>query len=460
MAGMLAARVLSEHFEHVTLLERDQFPEGTEHRRGLPQAHHLHALLARGLRIIEELFPGIRNELVTAGAEVIESGVDLAWLTPAGWGKRYQSEVEVLSFSRPFLDRHLRRRLAKIDNVEILPGCDVKSLAATSDQRNVRGVSFKQQDGLNATEVERFLDADLVVDASGRQSHAPSWLTRLGYDDPRETIVNAFLGYATRIYERPKQNDPGWTSIFLQAAPPERTRAGLLFPIEGNRWTLTLCGGDHDYAPVEEREFMEFAESLPSSMISEAIRNAKPLTPIRSFRNMQNRMRHYEEMAHLPGRFVLLGDAVCAFNPVYGQGMTIAAMGAMELGSALSAWKRELDTAFVKTFQKRLAKLNTLPWSLATGEDCRYRGTEGATLNWKARMMHAYVDGVIALTTRDTKVRDVWIRVFQMLKPPTSLFHPAILFKVIRDLIFRPRQKKALRTLVVSQASFAATSRD
>jgi 2-polyprenyl-6-methoxyphenol hydroxylase-like FAD-dependent oxidoreductase len=441
-------------------LERDHFPDGVEHRRGLPQAHHLHALLARGLVIIEELFPGIRNELVNSGAEVIESGVDLSWLTPAGWGKRYHSGVEVLSFSRPFLDRHLRRRLAKLENLEIIAGCEVTSLSTTSDQRNVGGVSVKQQDALSGTETERFLEADLVVDASGRQSHAPSWLSALGYETPRETIVNAFLGYSTRIYERPKQNDPGWKCIFLQAAPPERTRAGILFPIEDDRWILTLCGGDRDYPPVEDRQFIEFADSLPSSMISEAIRDAKPLTPIRSFRNMQNRMRHYEEMAHLPGGFVLLGDSVCAFNPVYGQGMTIAAMGAIELGRTLSTWKRALDPTFVKTFQKRLAKLNTLPWSLATGEDCRYRGTEGATLNWKARMMHVYVDQVIALTTRDASVRDVWIRVFQMLNPPKSLFRPTILFKVIRELIFGSKPKKERQRLLVSQPSLATTSRD
>jgi hypothetical protein len=140
--------------------------------------------------------------------------------------------------------------------------------------------------------------------------------------------------------------------------------------------------------------------------------------------------------------------------------MTIAAMGAIELGRTLSTWKRALDPTFVKTFQKRLAKLNTLPWSLATGEDCRYRGTEGATLNWKARMMHVYVDQVIALTTRDASVRDVWIRVFQMLNPPKSLFRPTILFKVIRELIFGSKPKKERQRLLVSQPSLATTSRD
>jgi 2-polyprenyl-6-methoxyphenol hydroxylase-like FAD-dependent oxidoreductase len=469
MAGMLAARVLADHFDSVTILERDSLSAETEHRRGIPQAHHVHALLARGLEIIEQLFPGIRAELVQAGAIPLETGSDVAWLTPAGWGKYFHANLSILSFARPFLDRHIRRRLSQTGNIKIISDCEVVALVSNTKRNGISGVSVKlcfDEMGIPNSDVRppqaaRFIAADLVVDASGRHSRAPQWLKALGYQPPRDTVVNAFLGYATRLYEKPAGLNASWKTIFLQAAPPENTRAGLLFPIEQNRWILTLGGGARDYPPTDEREFMNFVESLPSTLLFDAIRDAKPISPIRSFRNTENRLRHYEEMSSFPGHFVLLGDSVCAFNPVYGQGMTVAAMDAIELDQILSAWKKDsFGPEFGKKFQKNLAKINQLPWSLATGEDCRYRGTEGANPSLRGRLMHSYIDSVVALTTRDTTVRGLWLRVFQMLEPPSRLFQPRILIKVLREIVAPRNRVKSKATLAVPRPSWANTSRD
>ena len=452
MAGLLAARVLADNFEHVTIFERDFYPEGTDPRRGLPQGHHLHALLGRGQQIIEEFFPGIRDDLIANGACVLDSGDEIAWRTPQGWGKPFHSGLKVLAFSRPFLDWHVRQRLSLIENVEIVTGSEVTGLVTNSDRDGVSGISFKlhsteSEEQENGTPTLQFMAADLVVDASGRNSRAPQWLTALGYEPPRESIVNAFLGYASRIYARSNEEGEGPKAIFLQAAPPDLTRMGIVFPIEGNRWMLTLCGGDRDYPPVDDHEFLNFARSLPSSLIFDTVRDAKSLSPIRSFRATQNRCRHYEAMHRFPGQFILLGDSVCAFNPVYGQGMTIAAMGAVELNRAISQWKDlKFGDRFTRGFQKRLAKINSLPWALATGEDCRYRGTEGASRTLKARFMHAYLDRVIALTTKDIKVRALWLKVFQMLMPPSVLFSPAVLLKVVREIVAQPRPGKHRHT--------------
>jgi 2-polyprenyl-6-methoxyphenol hydroxylase-like FAD-dependent oxidoreductase len=449
MAGLLAARVLSDYFERVTIFERDVYPEGTDPRRGLPQGHHLHALLGRGQEIIEEFFPGIREELIANGACVLDSGDEIIWRTPQGWGKPFHSGLKVLAFSRPFLDWHVRRRLSLIENVEIVTGSEVTGLVTNSDRDGVSGISFKlhSRDGDEQEDAAEFIAADLVVDASGRNSRAPQWLTALGYEPPRESIVNAFLGYASRTYARPNEDGEGPKAIFLQAAPPDLTRMGIVFPIEGNRWMLTLCGGDRDYPPVDDQEFLDFARSLPNSLIFDIVRDAKSLSPIRSFRATQNRCRHYEAMRRFPGQFILLGDSVCAFNPVYGQGMTIAAMGALELNRTISQWKDlKFGDGFTRRFQKRLAKINSLPWALATNEDCRYRGTEGASRTLKARLMHAYLDRVIAITTKDIKVRALWLKVFQMLKPPSVLFSPSVLLKVLREIIAQPRPEKHLYT--------------
>jgi 2-polyprenyl-6-methoxyphenol hydroxylase-like FAD-dependent oxidoreductase len=468
MAGMLAARVLSDHFSSVTILERDSLTAETEHRRGIPQAQHLHALLARGLQIIEHLFPGIREELVEAGAVPLETGSDIAWLTPAGWGKHFQANLQILSFTRPFLDKHIRRRLAQIENIKIIPDCVVVALVSNSKRNGVSGVSVKLccEEGrtngdVRPPQAERFIDADLIVDASGRHSCAPQWLKALGYQAPRETVVNAFLGYATRLYEKPVGDKASWKAIFLQAAPPESPRGGLLFPIEQNRWMLTLAGGGRDYAPTDEREFMNFIESLRSSLLFDVLRDAKPISPIRSYRNTENRLRHYEEMSSFPGNFVLLGDSVCAFNPVYGQGMTVAAMDAMALDQAVSTWKKDSFAAeFGKRFQRKLAQINKLPWSLATGEDCRYVGTEGAAPGLRGHLMHSYIDNLVALTTRDTTVRALWLRVFQMLEPPSRLFQPWILVKVLREIIAPPKREKPGTTLRLPRPSWANTSQD
>ena len=465
MAGMLAARVLSDHFSSVTILERDTLTAETEHRRGIPQAQHLHALLARGLQIIEQLFPGIRQDLVQAGAIPLETGSDIAWLTPAGWGKCFQADLQILSFSRPFLDKYIRRRLAQIENIKIISDCDVVALVSNSKRNGIRGVSVKLCCEADASgdarppQAERFIGADLVVDASGRHSRAPQWLKMLGYQVPRETVVNAFIGYATRLYEKPEGLNASWKAIFLQSAPPESPRGGLLFPIESDRWMLTLAGGGRDYPPTDEREFMNFIESLRSSLLFDVLRDAKPLSPIRSYRNTENRLRHYEEMSSFPGSFVLLGDSVCAFNPVYGQGMTVAAMDAMELDRILSTWKSESFTAeFGKKFQRRLAKSKQLPWSLATGEDCRYFGTEGASPSFAGRLMHCYIDNLVALTTRDVNVRALWLRVFQMLEPPARLFQPRILIKVLREIIAPHKRERPGTTLALPRTSWASTS--
>ena len=465
MAGLLAARVLSDHFERVTILERDFYPEGIDNRRGLPQGHHLHALLARGSNIIEQFFPGIRDEMIAAGACLLESAEDIAWRTPQGWGKQFRSGVMVLAFSRPFLDWHVRRRLSAIENIEIVAGAEVTGLRMNSDRAAIDGVSFKLHsignDGGQEKSSVEILTADLVIDASGRSSRAPQWLAALGYERPRETVVNAFLGYASRIYQRPENRQLGPQAIFLQAAPPDLTRMGIIFPIEGNRWLVTLCGGDRDYAPVDEKEYLDFARSLPSSLIFDTIRDCQSLSPIRSWRATENRRRHYEEMRKLPGQLVLLGDSVCAFNPVYGQGMTIAAMGALELSSSVSRWKDSgFDADFTRQFQKRLAKINSLPWALATGEDCRYRGTEGAKRTLKSRLMHGYIDRIIALTTRDINVRAVWLKVFQMLLPPSALFAPSILIKVAGEVISRTNRPKRRPSPGGSRVAVAITSRE
>jgi 2-polyprenyl-6-methoxyphenol hydroxylase-like FAD-dependent oxidoreductase len=439
MAGLLAARVLSDHFDQVTVIERDRYPANPAPRPGVPQSRHLHALLARGLKILGELFPGLSDELIEAGAVEIEVGSDLAWLNPAGWGINVNFGIEALSFSRDLLDCVVRRRVSSVPNVRLLDGSEVMKLVTNECGGAISGVSFRRSDqAYEANSDEEFLAADLVVDAGGRASRLPRWLSAIGYEPPVETVINAHLGYASRLYDIPAGFGACWKGVFVQAAPPAHTRGGIIFPIEGHRWIVTLVGGDRDYPPVDEEGFLAFASSLRSPLIYEAIRNAEPLTPITGHRGTENRRRHYEQLKRWPEALIVIGDGACAFNPVYGQGMTTAAIGAEWLDKCLrerSGRGNGKSGGLARRFQRGLARLNADPWMLSTGEDYRYRDAKGGTPNQMTRFMHRYVDKVLLLSTRDAEVRKRFLEVQGMLKPPSELFKPGVASRVIWDVM-------------------------
>ncbi len=434
IAGLLASRVLSDHFQRVTLIERDRFPDAAIPRKGLPQARHLHILLARGRLSLERMFPGIGAELAAAGADLIDAGRDIAWLTPAGWGARFASDICSFACSRPLLDFTIRRRISRIESVTVLEDTDVAGLKLAADGKRVAAVVLGERRGEGRRGEGDILDADLVVDASGRGSRTPQWLAGLGFTPPAETVIDAHLGYASRIYRRPDNAPTDWKCLYVQAAPPGRTRAGVAFAIEGGRWMVTLGGIGGDYPPTEPDAFADFMRSLATPHLLDAVANAEPLSPIAGYRATENRWRHYERVARWPEGLMVMGDAACAFNPVYGQGMTMAALAALTLHDCLDRQRAQspgtLD-GLAKRFQCELATLNKAPWLLATSEDFRSPVLDGARPGTSMRLLHRYLDRLLAHATRDAAVRRAFLRVVHLLAPPRSLFHPTILAKVL-----------------------------
>lgn len=460
MAGLLAARVLSQHFDQVVVIERDQYPTRPEPRPNTPQANHVHVLLARGLQSFEGFFPGLRKEMLAEGALEIETSADIAWLNPAGWGVRFDSGVRALSFSRGLLDWVVRRRLAAFNNIHFLDNRLVTELIADEAGKRLIGVTFRhrQNDGENDSG-EEWLAADLIIDSAGRASKTPQWLAALGYQRPTETIVNAHLGYSSRLYRIPQDFNADWKATFVQSAPPEHIRGGILFPIEGNRWLVTMVGGEKDYPPTDEEGFLSFARSLRNSIIYDAIKNAEPLSPIFAHRGTENRRRHYEQLKRMPEGLIVIGDGACAFNPVYGQGMTTAALGAEWLNECLRkqfANGQHEITGLGRKFQRGLARLNASPWMLSTGEDYRYRKAEGGSPNLFNRFMHWFIDQILQLTTYDISVRQSFLSVQGMLKSPTTLFAPKIFLRVLRNarrnLFSRAEKKKTAKVETPSLA--------
>ena len=434
MAGLLAARVLAGHVDRVTIVERDRLPDGAEQRRGVPQGRQVHALLARGLDVIEGLFPGFGRDLVAAGAVPFRLPGDVLLLTKSGPMDRRAPGWTMLSASRPLIEVTLRRRLVQLPGVTVLDGHEVTALGASDDGRVVRGVTLRRVDGEGGASLA---DADLVVDASGRGSRAPHWLGDLGYPEPERTQVDSNIAYASRFYRIPEGFSADWRALLLLARPPENPRTGFLLPIEGGRWILGLMGAAGQHPTTDEAGFAEFTHRLSSPVLADAVTGAEPVSDIHVHRGTANRLAHYERMRRWPERFVVLGDAVCAFNPIYGQGITTAAIAAETLDDCLRTQRRRRPAGdlegLARRFQRELARRNADPWMLSTGEDLRYPTTTGMTAGRVLRAQHHYFDRVERAATWDPAVTEVYARTFGMLERPTALFRPRIVAAAIRS---------------------------
>ena len=431
LAGLLAARVLSDHFAEVTIVERDSLPDGADFRPAVPQGRHAHAVIERGRRIMEALLPGLKDELVAAGARLIDGHNDLSWLSWFGETLRFPSEVPMLNVSRPLLDHHVRRRVLALPRIKARQTAAVAALQGSAQR--VTGVRLANGEELGA---------DLVVDASGRDSAAPGWLQGLGLPPPVDSTVKSFVGYATRWYEAPQTKVWDRDTVIVTGRPPHFTRTMFLVPVENNRVVVTLAGLNGDYPPTDEAGAIEFARSLDVPGLVEWLAAARPLGPIYGFRFDQNRLRHFER-CKLPDGFIVVGDAVASFNPIYGQGMSTASIG-VELLQKMLVEGADAG-ALSRRYHRRLAKLLAPMWTQTTTEDLRYPGTEGKR-GPSQRIMRAYVDRLFLLSATKPDEKLALFNVIAMIEPPTRLFQPKLVWNVLTTSIPRtlPRAQEVL----------------
>ena len=430
IAGMLTARVLTNHFDRVTVIERDALPETPEFRKGAPHARHAHGLLARGQQIMESLFPGLTEELQALGAIPTNMGRELNLYVGGARVQPFESEIEVTISSRPLLENAIYRRLRTLPGVSFLLGYDVTGLTTDEERQKVTGISLRQRGQGNP--VEQTLAADLVVDASGRGSRLPQWLEALGYQPPRETSVDSQTAYMTRVYRRPA------TTPMLYAMPqaPDHARGCIVIPVEGDRMLVTLIGLNGEQAPTDEAGFL--ARSLPVPGFYETIVAAEPLTEPYGFQRAANRLRHYDKLPRYLEGVLAIGDSFYALNPVYGQGMTVAALGALTLNDCLYNHRQRATatdmTGLARTFHKKLAKVNAGPWQLATGQDLRWPcAAEGYRPDPVTRLIQRYFDRLLVAMADNGELAEAFSQVQNMLKPPTSLFHPRIVWQALRS---------------------------
>jgi 2-polyprenyl-6-methoxyphenol hydroxylase-like FAD-dependent oxidoreductase len=435
IAGMLAARVLAGHVDRVTVVERDRLPDGAQPRRGVPQGRQVHALLARGLVGLERLFPGFGRDLFHAGAVPVRLPGEVLILGRAGWIDRRAPGWESYSASRPLIEDVVRRRLRELPGVTVVDGTEVTGLRASDGGRTVLGVTVRRDGGASS------LDADLVVDASGRGSRAPDWLTGLGHPAPAQTTVDARITYATRFYRVPEQWSADWRGLLLFGDPERNPRSGYLFPVEGGRWVVGLIGACGLHATADDAGFTGFARSLRSPVLADALAAAEPVSDVRLHRGTSNRRWHLERMRTWPERFVVLGDAACAFDPVYGQGMSSAVLAAETLDACLRTQRSRRPegdlTGLGRRYQRRLARVLADPWFFAVGEDLRFPGATGGTAGPLRRGLRRYVDRLETAAVHDPVVTDVYTRALGMLERPTAIFRPRLVRAAARTRAVR-----------------------
>ncbi len=412
MSGLLAARVLSDFYEKVTLIERDKLESEAEYRRGVPQAHHAHGLLAGGTKVLEELLPEVSKDLFAAGALPSDLLGDARWFFEGGSLRQSVTETIGILVSRPLLESTVRKHVCAIDGINVLDNC------------TVHGLLFEGGAVTGIRTGEKVINADLVVDATGRGSRSPQWLKSIGFEAPRQEKVGVQLAYTTRVFKRDPESADGDTVIVIPPTP-EGKRGGVILAQEGGVWITTLFGHFGQQAPEDLNGYIRYAKTLAAPYIYDVLRDAEPIGDARFIRFPASTRTRYEKLARFPKGYLVFGDAICSFNPIYGQGMSVAALQAVALRDELASGTANL----AKRFFERAAKVIDNPWNIAVGNDLRMpetvgpRGLAVKLINWYINKLHkcAHHDDVAAVA---------FMQVAHLLATPDSLMRPAMIWRV------------------------------
>ena len=415
-AGLLSAAAAAQSGAQVTVFERDRLSDTPDHRPGVPQGQQPHVLLHRGLRALESLLPGIERDLLDVGGVKINTG-RMPWLSPYGWFPVDPPAYDIVSLTRPFLELVVRRRVLADVRIDLRQGARVRSLARAGQQWEIQCA-----DGTAAV-------ADLVVDASGRSSRLWHWLGELGVAVPEPAMVDAKLGYAARRYRAPAPV-PLRSGVVI-AASPDTEMGALVLPVENDEWLVGAVGYGSKRPPRDAAELASYLRELRDPAVAELAAVLEPVGDVAVHRQTGNRRHAYGDARSWPPGLLVVGDALCAFNPVYGQGITVAACEAALLRAQLGA-RVPLNT---RRLQRRLQAITDLPWAVATGEDLRYRSSDTKptrlqrlTARWTTRMTQLAVGG-------DPACRDAISRLYHLMATSRVLISPGVLWALARSLV-------------------------
>lgn len=463
IAGLLMASVLSDVFESVTVYDRDLLPDRAEPRRGVPQGRHAHALHGRGAEALGELLPGFWDDMITAGGITGDAQIDVHWYLDGYLLAPARSGLTGMALTRPTIERLIRRRAAALPNVKIAECTDVTSLI-TRDGR-ATGVRIRPSgrdapgDGRAGATADADVAAgepvaaDLVVDATGRGSRTPVWLGELGFPVPRTSEVRADVAYVSRHY----RSDPAQIGGMIGAlcTPyPGQPRIGAAFRQEGSQWVVLLAGIVGEAPPTDDAGMLAFAESLAGPEIAEVIRTSVPLDDPAKRRFPASVRHHYEKLDRYLDGFLVTGDAICSFNPIYGQGMTIAALEALALKRLLAVSGTD---GLPRRYFRAVGKLVAEAWTTSASGDLRFPEAEGKRRPGD-RLINAYLERYRAAASVDASLGTAFLRVANMIDPPTRLLSPGHVVRVFRSAGKAPPRVRE-RSLVLSLRANSLVSR-
>ncbi|MCH8108144.1 MAG: hypothetical protein IIB30_07285 [Chloroflexi bacterium] len=422
LAGLMTARVLADHFDKVTILERDEIDDNPAIHKSIPQGNHLHALLLGGQQVMSSLYPDFTNGMDRLGAVRFRAGIGAAFYLPDGKAYSvlgsvrhpYDLGFDIFCQSRGLLEHCVRQCTLELTNVSFESGCPVQSLIY--EDARVQGVRCSRPDGGD------YLSADLVVDAGGRGSRAPRWLRNIGFGVPEETTIGVDFAYSSTKFRIPDSYDEPEKLLVFNGPPPDHPKGAFMEEIEDRTWHLTLFGRFGEYPPTDEDGFYAFAQALHTPKLYDLIKDAERVAEIVHFRFPTSVLRHYEHLTAFPEGFLVLGDAISSFNPVYGQGMSSAAMQVKALQQLLTeraAGSDGLDGLAMAFFPKA-AEVVAAPWTLAANADFAYPQTKGERPP-DARESRHYFGALFGLTGEDMEVYKLVAEVFQLAKPLSAL---------------------------------------
>jgi 2-polyprenyl-6-methoxyphenol hydroxylase-like FAD-dependent oxidoreductase len=434
MAGLLAARVLAERFDEVVLLERDELPEGAAPRKGTPQAVQPHALLARGQQVIETLLPGFTDALLAQGGLTGDIGQDAAFDASGQRLVRSALGITGVLASRLAIEAEIRRQVRLLPNVRFMTGVDV--LTPVHEDGRVTGVRWQPHGGSDAG---RTLAAALVVDCTGRGSRSPAWLREWGYEAPPEERVTIGLAYTNAYFRRDDAERPS-PAVVIGAATPSQPRPSILIAQEPDaegraRWVVGVGGYAGDHVATTREAMAERARATGQHEIAELAERGELIGEVMRYGMPHSQRRHFERLARFPEGYLAMGDAIASFNPIYGQGMTVAACEALALRETLKRGTKGL----ARRFFKAAARVIDTPWQLAVGGDLALPVVQGPR-PFPVKLINAYVGRVQRVAVHDAVVAGAFLKVVHLLAKPESLFAPGIVWRVWRGAQQQPGQ--------------------
>lgn len=420
MAGLCAARVLRDAVDEVVVLERDELPDGPTSRGGAPQTSHPHAMLEAGRVTLEDLFPGFSEDVLAAGGLELDMTRDVTWYDHGDVVAPARTPLSALYASRPLFEHVVRERVRETAGIRFRDECHFVEYRHDPGRRRVTGVRFRDEAGVETT-----LDAALTVDATGRTSRTPAWLERHGYPAPDVDRVSVDVTYSTVRLARPPDARRG----VLIAPEPHRPRGAAMLPIEGDRWEVLLQGLHGERSPTDRRTFLEWADALPLDDVAAELRSREWLSAVHRYPFPASVRRRYADLDRFPDGLVVTGDAVASFNPVYGQGMSVAALDALALHHELP---NGIEGLGPRVFE-RIDGVVHEAWRTAVGNDFTFDGTDGPK-PFATDLLNGYAGRLVARAHDDGTLTEAFLRVFRLERPARSLLSPRILWRV-----FRPR---------------------